>query len=186
MAIIANDLKKGMAVRWKDDICIVLETQHRTPGNLHAFVQGTFRSLKTGKSFTQRFGSAEKVELVNVSRSKWEYSYQDPTGYTFLNPDTYENLTLAPELVEESKPFLTEGMLCEVLFVEDKAVEVEVPSSVTLKVVNSPEGVRGDSSSNVMKPAVLETGLTLQVPLFIQEGEMIRVDTREKKYLGRA
>lgn len=186
MTVIANDLKKGMAVKWKDDIWIVTGTQHRTPGNLHAFVQGEFRSIKSGRSFNQRFGSSERLELVNMTRTKWEFSYQDQTGYIFINPDTYDSITLAPELVADVKMFLTENLLCDILFIDDKAVEVEAPPSVVLKVVESPEGVKGNSATNVQKAATLETGLVVQVPLFIKEGEMIKIDTRDSKYMGRA
>lgn len=175
-----------MAVKWNGDICIVLETQHRTPGNLRAFVQGTLRSLRTGRSFEQRFGSTDKLETVNVTRSKWEFSYKDQTGYTFMNPETYENITLQEDLIGEMKNYLTENLACDILFVEDKAVQIELPSSVTLKVVESAEGVRGDSANNVMKPAKLETGLSVQVPLFIKEGELVKIDTREGKYMSRA
>jgi len=186
MAVNANDLRKGMAVMWNGDVCIVLETQHRTPGNLRAFVQGTLRSLKTGRSFEQRFGSSDKLETVNVTRSKWEFSYKDQTGYTFMNPETYDNITLTEEIVGNAKNYLTENLAVEVLFVEDKVVEIEAPSSVVLKVVESADGVRGDSANNVMKPAKLETGITVQVPLFIKEGELIKIDTRENKYMSRA
>lgn len=186
MAVNANDLRKGMAVKWNGDVCIVLETQHRTPGNLRAFVQGTLRSLKTGRSFEQRFNSNEKIEQVNVSRAKWDFSYKDQNGYTFMNPDTYENLTLQPELLADVKDYLTENLGCDIIFVEDRAVTVEVPSSVTLKVAESADGVRGDSANNVMKAAVMETGLAVQVPLFIKEGELLKIDTRTGKYMGRA
>lgn len=186
MAINANELRKGQAVLWNGDTCIVLETQHRTPGNLRAFVQATMRSIKTGRSFEQRLGSADKLEVVNVSRSKWDFSYKDQSGYVFMNPETYENLTLSEEIVKDVKGYLVENLSCEILFVEDKAVSVELPSSVELTVVESADGVRGDSANNVMKPAKLETGVTIQVPLFIKEGEKVRVDPREGKYMSRA
>jgi len=182
MAVIANDLRRGMAVTKDGDIYVVLNTTHRTPGNKRAFVQATFRSLRSGLSSDHRLASDERLETVNVSREKWEFSYQDPTGFTFMNPENYENITLSQELVEEAK----ENTVCEILFIEGKAVSVEAPASVTLKVTESPEGVRGDSANNVMKMAKLETGIQLQVPLFIKEGEMIKVDTRERKYMGRA
>jgi len=186
MAINANDLRKGMAVLFNSDTCIVLETQHRTPGNLRAFVQATMRSLKTGRSFETRLGSSEKLETVNMSRSKWDYSYKDGDTYVFIEPQTYENLTLNEEIVKDVKDYLVENLTCEILFIEDKAVTLEVPSSVELTVVESSDGVRGDSANNVMKPAKLETGLVVQVPLFIKEGEKIKVDTREGKYMSRA
>jgi elongation factor P len=103
-----------------------------------------------------------------------------------MNPENYENITLPPELVEEAKDFISENTVCEILFIEGKAVSVEAPASVTLQVTESPEGIRGDSANNVMKMAKLETGIALQVPLFIKEGEKIKVDTRERKYMGRA
>ncbi|GAB4240177.1 MAG: elongation factor P [Candidatus Methylacidiphilales bacterium] len=186
MSVNANDLRKGMAVKWNGDVCIVLETQHRTPGNLRAFVQGTLRSIKTGRSFEQRFNSNEKIETVNVQHSKWDFNYKDHNGYTFLNTETYETLTLPEELVASVKDYLVENLTCDIMFVEDRAASVEVPSSVELKVVESPEGVKGDSANNVMKAAKLETGLQIQVPLFIKEGETIRVDTRTGKYISRA
>jgi elongation factor P len=187
MATTANDLRKGMAIKHNNDTCVVMDTQHRTPGNKRGFVQVKLRSLGSGRSFEQKFTSTDTVEPVNLHREKWEYSYEDHTGFTFMNPETYENLTLAPELVEEVKPFLTENLAVDLLSIDGKVVQIELPPSVTLKVTHSPEGLKGDSSSsNVMKPATLETGLTIQVPLFIKEGELIRVDTREKKYLSRA
>ena len=175
-----------MAVRYHGDVTVVLDVQHRTPGNLRAFVQATLRSIRTGKSSNVRFSSTETVELVDVSRRKLEYSYKDQDGYVFMDPENYETETLSPELVNESAAYLTENLAVEVLYAEGKPVEVELPSSVILKVVESAEGVRGDSSNNVQKPARLETGKTIQVPLFIKEGEMIRVDTRTGAYLGRA
>ena len=182
----ANDLRKGMAVRHHGDVAVVLDVHHRTPGNLRAFVQATLRSIRTGKSSNVRFSSTETVELVDVNRRKLEYSYKDQDGYVFMDPETYETETLSPDLINESAAYLTENLAVEVLYAEGKPVEVEFPSSVILKVVESAEGVRGDSANNVQKPARLETGKTIQVPLFIKEGEIIRVDTRSGAYMGRA
>ncbi len=175
-----------MAIRHNGSVCIVLETQHRTPGNLRAFVQATLRSVNTGKSAVQRFGSTEKVEEVMVNHSKLEFSYKDQTGYIFIDPQSYDTVTLQDEILAEAKNYLVENLSLEVLFVEDKAVSVELPSSVNLKIVESADGIRGDSANNVMKPAKLETGLELQVPLFIKEGEIIKVDTRNGTYMSRA
>jgi elongation factor P len=182
----ANDLRKGMAIRYNGDVTVVLDVQHRTPGNLRAFVQATLRSIRTGKSSNVRFGSTETVELVDVNRRKLEYSYKDQDGYVFMDPDTYESETLRPELLQNSADYLTENLAVEVLYAEGKPVAVELPSSVSLKVVESAEGLRGDSATNVQKPAKLETGKVIQVPLFIKEGEVIKVDTRTGAYMGRA
>jgi elongation factor P len=175
-----------MAVRYNGNVAIVLEVQHRTPGNLRAFVQAIIRYINTGKSADVRFGSTDKVEIVDVNRRKIEYSYKDQQGFHFMDPVTYDTVSLPPELLGDAKDYLVENLAVEVLYVEDRAAQVELPSSVNLKVVESAEGVRGDSANNVQKPAVLETGKSIQVPLFIKEGEIVNVDTRTGAYMGRA
>ncbi|NGO40427.1 elongation factor P [Limisphaera ngatamarikiensis] len=186
MAIAANDLRRGMAIEYNGEICVVLDVQHRTPGNLRAFVQATLRSIRTGKSSDVRFGSTEKVETVPLISRRMEFSYKDGEDFVFTDPETFETVTLSPELVGDARLYLVENGPVTVTFVEDRAVMVELPPSVVLTVTEAPEGVRGDSANNVMKPAVVETGLTLQVPLFIKAGEKIRVDTRTGKYIERA
>jgi elongation factor P len=183
---LANDLRKGMAIRYNGNPAIVLEVQHRTPGNLRAFVQAIIRYIGTGKSADVRFSSTEKVETVDVQRTTLEFSYSDNQGFHFMDPETYETITFDSQFVGDTKDFLTENLKVEVLYVEGRAAQIELPASVSLKIAESPEGVRGDSASNVMKAAVLETGRTIQVPLFIKEGELVKVDTRTGDYLGRA
>jgi len=183
---LANDLRKGMAIRYNGNAAIVLEVQHRTPGNLRAFVQAIIRYINTGKSADVRFGSTDKVETVDVSRSQLEFSYKDPQGYYFMDPETYETVSLNEDLLKEAKDYLVENLKVEVLSISGRPVQVDLPSSVIMKVVESADGVRGDSANNVQKPAVLETGLHIQVPLFIKEGERIKVDSRTGAYMGRA
>ncbi|HZT23207.1 MAG TPA: elongation factor P [Verrucomicrobiae bacterium] len=182
----ANDLRRGMAIDYNGDICVVLDMQHRTPGNLRAFVQATLRSIRTGKSSDVRFSSTEKIEPVPMITRKMEFSYMDGEDYVFTDPETYETVTLAAELVGEAKNYLVENGTVTVTFVEDKAVAVELPPSVVLTVTDAPEGIRGDSANNVQKPVKLETGITIQAPLFIKTGEKIKVDTRTGKYMERA
>ncbi|HEX7470851.1 MAG TPA: elongation factor P [Verrucomicrobiae bacterium] len=182
----ANDLRRGMAISYNGDICVVLDSQHRTPGNLRAFVQASIRSIRTGKSSDVRFSSTEKIEAVPMITKKMEFSYKDGEDYVFTDPENYETVTLAAELVGDGKNYLVENAIVTVTFVEDKAVTIELPSSVVLIVANAPEGIRGDSSNNVQKPVTLETGITVQVPLFIKTGEKIKVDTRTGKYMERA
>ena len=183
---LANDLRKGMAIRYNSNVAIVLEVQHRTPGNLRAFVQAIIRYINTGKSADVRFSSTEKVDLVEVNRQTLEFSYADHQGYNFIDPDTYDTITLQPELIAEAKDYLVENLKVEVLSIEGRPAQIELPSSVTLKVAESAEGVRGDSANNVQKPATLETGKVVQVPLFIKEGELIKIDPRSGTYMGRA
>ncbi len=182
----ANDLRRGMAINYNGDIAVVLDSQHRTPGNLRAFVQATLRSIRTGKSSDVRFSSTERIDVVPMKTRKMEFSYKDGEDYVFSDPETYETVTLTPELLGDAKSYLVENSPVTVTFVEEKAVSVELPSSVVLTVSNAPEGIRGDSANNVQKPVVLETGITVQAPLFIKTGEKIKIDTRTGKYMERA
>jgi elongation factor P len=182
----ANDLRRGMAISYNGDVAVVLDSQHRTPGNLRAFVQATLRSIRTGKSADVRFSSTEKIDVVPMMTRKMEFSYKDGEDYVFSDPENYETVTLPPEIVGDGKAYLVENGPVTVTFVEEKAVSVELPSSVVLKVSDAPEGIRGDSANNVQKPVVLETGITVQAPLFIKTGESIKIDTRTGKYMERA
>jgi elongation factor P len=182
----ANDLRKGMAIKYNGNAAIVLEVHHRTPGNLRAFVQAIIRYINTGKSADVRFSSTDKVELVDIERKQLDFSYKDNNGFHFMDPETYETITFHETLVGDAKDYLVENLSVQVLYAEGKAVEIELPASVALKVVESAEGLRGDTASNVTKPAVLETGKTINVPLFIKEGETVKIDTRTGAYMGRA
>jgi elongation factor P len=182
----ANDLRKGMAILYNGDVSVVLDTQHRTPGNLRAFVQASLRSLKTGKTSDVRFSSTEKMEVVPMMTRKMDFSYKDGEDFVFSDPETYETTTLTPETVGDAKNYLVENGSVTITYVDDKAVSIEMPSSVVLTVSDAPEGIRGDSSNNVQKAIVLETGITVQAPLFIKTGEKIKVDTRTGKYMERA
>ena len=175
-----------MAIIYNGDITVVLDMQHRTPGNLRAFVQATLRSIKTGKSSDVRFSSTERIEPVPMLTKKMEFSYKDGEDFVFTDPENYETVTLAAELIGDAKNYLVENAHVTVTFVEDKAVTVELPSSVVLTVTDAPEGIRGDSANNVQKAIIVETGITVQAPLFIKTGEKIKVDTRTGKYMERA
>lgn len=182
----ANDLRPGMAINYNGDIAVVRDTQHRTPGNLRAFVQATLRSIRTGKSSDVRFGSTEKIEVVPMMTRKMEFSYKDGDDFVFSDPETYETVTLSPEIVGDARNYLVENAPTTVTFVEDKAVSLELPSSVVLEVADAPEGIRGDSANNVQKPVTLQTGIIIQAPLFIKTGEKVKIDTRTGKYMERA
>ena len=182
----ANDLRKGMCIRYNSNPAIVLEVMHRTPGNLRAFVQVIIRYIGTGKSADIRFGSTDKVDLVDVERKELEFSYKDQGGYNFMDPETYDSVAFDETFIGDAKDYLMENLKCEVLYVEGKAANIQLPSQVILKVIESAEGVRGDSANNVQKPAVLETGKTVTVPLFIKEGERVKISTTTGEYLGRA
>ncbi len=186
MAVSANDLRRGMAVLHNNEVNVVMDVTHRTPGNLRAFVQASLRSIRTGKTSDIRFSSTEKVEVIPMLTRKMEFSYKDGDDFVFSDPETFETVNLPPELLGDSKNFLVENGIVTVTFVEDKAVTVELPSSVVLTVTDAPEGLKGDSANNVQKTITVETGVTLQAPLFIKTGEKIKVDTRTGKYMERA
>ena len=175
-----------MAIIHNGDVAVVLDMQHRTPGNLRAFVQATLRSIRTGKSSDVRFSSTEKIDVVPMMVRKMEFSYKDGEDFVFSDPETYETVTLPADLVGDAKDYLVENGVVTVTFVEDKAVSVEIPPSVVLTVTDAPEGVRGDSANNVQKAIIMETGITVQAPLFIKTGEKIKIDTRTGKYMERA
>lgn len=175
-----------MAIIHNGDVAVVLDMQHRTPGNLRAFVQATLRSIRTGKSADVRFSSTERIDVVPMMVRKMEFSYKDGEDYVFSDPENYETVTLSPDLVGDAKNYLVENGAVTVTFVDDKAVSVEIPPSVVLTVTDAPEGVRGDSANNVQKAIQLETGITVQAPLFIKTGERIKIDTRTGKYMERA
>src|SRR5581483_593900 len=182
----ANDLRRGMAINYNGDVAVVLDSQHRTPGNLRAFVQASIRSIRTGKSSDVRFSSTEKIEVVPMMTRKMEFSYKDGEDYVFSDPETYETVNLTPELVGDAKNYLVENAQVTVTFVEEKAVSIELPSSVVLTVADAPEGRRGDSANNVEKAVTMETGIIVQAPLFIKTGEKLKIDTRTGKYMERA
>src|SRR5258707_1624242 len=166
----ANDLRRGMAINYNGDISVVLDTQHRTPGNLRAFVQASIRSIRTGKSSDVRFSSTEKLEVIPMMTRKVEFSYKDGEDYVFSDPETYETVTVVPEIVGDAKSYLVENAAVTMTFVEDKAVSIELPSSVVLKVTDAPEGIRGDSANNAQKSITLETGIIVQASLIIKTG----------------
>ena len=175
-----------MAIQYNGDVCVVMDAQHRTPGNLRAFVQVTLRNLRSGKSSDNRFSSTEKVEVIPMMTRKMEYSYKDGEDYVFTDPETYEMTHLTPEIVGNAKDFLVENEAATVTFVADKAVLLELTSNKMMTVTEAPHGVKGDSATNVQKTVTLETGISIQAPLFIKTGEKIKVDTRNGKYMERA
>ena len=182
----ANDIRKGQVIKFNGEPHLVMETMHRTPGNLRAFVQIKMRNLRYGKALDQRFASTDTVEVLPTEKKSLEFSYADRGTYAFIDPNSFEQTELSEATLGDVKNYLTPGGTVDVLFVDEKPLSIDLPSTVSLKVVESAEGIRGDTSSNVQKPAKLETGLVIQVPLFVKEGEVVRVSTIDGTYLGRA
>jgi len=181
-----TDVRKGKVLNYQNAPHLVLDVQHRTQGRQAGFMQVTMRNLSSGASTNTKIRTTDSVEIMHTDMVKLEFSYVDADGYHFMDPDTFEDLILDQGLIEEAKDFLVETQAYSILHVDDKPISIDLPASLEMKVTESAEGVKGDTASNVQKPATLETGLTVQVPLFIKEGETIKVNTADRSYAGRA
>lgn len=182
----ASELKKGMIISDEGGLWAVIEMDHRTPGNLRAIYQSTLKNIVSGKLINKRFSPSDSVEKAELDSKKVQYLYKDHSGYHFMDNETYESIALDVDLVGPSKDFLKENLEVEVLYHDHRPVSISLPVSVAFKITASAPGTRGDTSGRALKPATLETGLVINVPLFIEEGETILVDTRTGEYLGRA
>jgi len=181
----ARELRPGTAIVLRGEIYIVTDFRISTPGNKRGFVQATIQSIKTGKNVQNRFSSSEEVQRANLDSNKCQYLYHDHSGHHFMNLTDFNSFPLPDNLVGEKKYYLKENDEVVIDFYEGAPIMLEVPNHVFLKLTEAPPWVKGDSVSNNTKPAVTETGLKLQVPIFLKEGEMIKVDTRTGEYLGR-
>ena len=180
------NLRKGHAVRHNNEVCVVTDHELKTPPRMASYVQMSIRSVATKKVFNLRLTSNDSMEGVVLERTPHEYSYKDSSGYHFLDPDTYEDMVVYEDLIEPVKNYLIEGQLYTLLIADGIVVSVDLPLTMTMTVAESSEGVKGDSANNVYKPATMETGLIVQVPLFINTGERINIKTEDNSYLGRA
>lgn len=185
-SVVATNLKKGQCIKYQGETGIVLGLDHRTPGKGNALIAATIRSFQSGKTKSIRFASSDKVDVIETDRQKLEFSYVDPTGFNFMDLTTYETITLDKDLVGDTVDYMKEGQEVEVLFVEGNAVTISLPASVELEVTEAAEGLKGDTANNPTKPATLQTGKVIQVPLFVKTGDMLKVSTEDGSYLGRA
>jgi elongation factor P len=181
----ANDLRPGIAIMLNKEIYLVTDFHHHTPGNKRAMIQATLQSLMSGKIIQQRFSSTEPVEEADLDSRKVQYLYHDTNGYHFMDMEDYHTIDLPDKMVGDKKYYLKENNEVTLDFHDGNPILLEVPNHVFLKITESPPWVKGDSVSNNMKPAVLETGLKIQVPIFISEGTVVKVDTRTGDYLGK-
>lgn len=163
----------------------VIEFHHRKPGKGPAFVRTKLRNLITGATIDHTFRAKEPLEQAFVEREQLEYLYKDSTGYIFMHPENYEQMMIPHKTVEPIADFLKENETVSVTMYENEVIEISLPSAVELKVEQAPPGIKGDTASGATKPVTLETGAVIQAPLFIEEGETIRVDTRTGEYVTR-
>ena len=181
----ATQLKRGMTIKHNGELYRVFSFQHITPGNWRGMVQTKLKSLKTGAIIEHRFRSEDKVDQAYLETHEMEYLYTDGSDYFFMNTENFEQFHLPRELLDDAVPYMIPNIKVQVQFHDGTPIGVELPTSVELKVVSTEPAMRGATVSNVNKPATMETGLVIQVPPFVNEGETIRVDTSEGKYLER-
>jgi elongation factor P len=186
MAIPATQLRPGMIIKHNDQLHLVFKVEHRTPGNLRAFIQAKLRNLRSGAMFEHRFRSADAIEKVVVDEIPMEFLYADGDDYYFMNPVDFEQMVLKSSTLGDAVEYLTANLQIKVSYFDGQPVGIELPQTVDLEVVETEPGLKSATASSVTKPAKLETGLVVQVPPFINEGEKVRISTAEGTYLERA
>jgi elongation factor P len=181
----SNDLKNGLVLNIDGQLWTVIEFQHVKPGKGPAFVRSKLKNVLTGKVVERTFNAGVKVETASVDKREMNYLYNDGSGFVFMDNQNYEQMTLTPEVVGEAKDYLLENQGAVVAVYEGNPIYVELPASVVLEITYTEPGLQGDRSSGGTKPATLETGFQIQVPLFIENNTKVKVDTRTGDYLGR-
>ncbi len=175
-----SDLRAGAVIKFNGENCVILESEHRTPGNLRAFYQVKMRNLRTGKLLENRFRSGESIDFVRVERRKYQYLYNDGQNLILMNPEDFEQVPVEPAILGDQINFLKENDMVDVAFEDTICLSAELPPSVNLRITHTEPGLRGDTATNVTKPATVETGATVMVPIFINEGDMIITSIKNK------
>lgn len=181
----SNDFRRGMVIKYNNDLFTVLEFLHVKPGKGGAFVRSKIKSLTKGTVLPVTFRAGEKVEEVRVEKQEVQYLYHDGDNYVFMDGETYDQYSLTQEDVGDSMKFVKEGTEMEISFYQDKPISVNPPIFTELEVTETEPAVKGDTATNVTKTATVETGATVQVPIFVEQGEKIKIDTRTSEYVER-
>ena len=180
-----SDFRNGLIIRFKNDLYTVVEFQHVKPGKGGAFVRTTLKNIKTGRVLDNTFRAGESIDPVRVERRKFQYLYRDGDFLICMDNETYEQLSVALNLFDDGVKFLKESEEVDILFDGDEIINVEIPIFINLKVIETEPGFKGDTATNVLKPARLETGANVSVPLFVNEGDILKIDTRTGTYVER-
>jgi len=180
-----SDISKGTFVRYNNELATVLEYEHRTPGNLRAFYQVKFRNLKSGKLIEQRFRPDDDIEIVRIMSRPQQYLYNDGSSIVCMDPETFDQFNLPIELLGESIKFLKEGILIQVSFEGEDAVYAEPPTSVDVEITYTENGIKGDTATRTLKPATIDTGAEIRVPLFINTGDKVKISGSTGEYMER-
>jgi elongation factor P len=180
-----SDFRTGFTMRHKNGLWTIVDFQHVKPGKGPAFVRTKLKNVENGKVVDITFRSGEKIDEVRLERREHQYLYPDGEFYVFMNTETYEQIQLHQDALGDLPKYIKESDMCSVLSLEGAALMVEAPATVELEVAQTDPGLKGDTAQGGSKPATMETGLVVQVPLFIDEGEVLKIDSRTGKYLGR-
>ena len=184
MQVSTAEFKKGLKIQFDGAPYTIVDFQHVKPGKGGAFVRTKLKHMRLGRVIDNTFRAGEKVELVDFDEKRMQFLYKDDR-YHFMDLDTYDQISLSAEEVGEARDFLKENTEVEILFIESSPVTVELPNFIEIQIAKTDPGIRGDTASGGSKPATLETGAVIQVPLFLNEGDVVKVDTRSGDYLGR-
>ena len=184
--ISSNDLRNGVTIAVDGQLWTVIEFLHVKPGKGSAFVRTRLKNVKTGTTLERTFRAGEKLEHATVDNRQMQMLYNDADGYHFMDQENFENVTLQRDLIGGPADFLKDGMVVDVQFHDATPIGVDLPAHVELRIVETDPGFRGDTATNTTKPAKLETGATVNVPLFVESGDVIRIDTRDRRYIGRS
>ena len=180
-----GDVKVGSILRYNGELCQVTEFQHRTPGNLRAFYQAKMKNLKTGKVVENRFRAGEEVEIARVEYKEMQFIYPEGEHIVVMDNETYEQMHIPADMFGDNAKLLKEGMTVKIAFENDQPLIAEPPTFVELEVTYTEPGLKGDTATNTLKPATVATGAIVQVPLFVNTGEIIKIDTRDWSYSGK-
>lgn len=180
-----SDFRPGLVIKYNNELWQIIEFQHVNPGNWRAFVRTKLKNITSGKVIENRFRAGEAIEIIRIERKEFQFLYHDGTGYVFMEKETYEQIPVMEEAIGDGAHFLKEGESVDILFNGTDITGVEMPITVELKVVETVPGVKGDSANPGTKPAKVETGATVNVPLFINEGDVVKIDTRTGGYIER-
>lgn len=182
----ATQIRKGMVLIYEGQLVKVIDFTHITPGNWRAMVQAKMRNIETGKQIEYRFRSTDKVDEAFLDEMEMEYLYNDGSNYTFMDSETFEQVTLQKDFLEDVLPFIKENDKVQVEFHNGRPVGVSMANTVELEVTYTEPGAKGNTATNVTKPATLETGYVVNVPIFVEIGDRLRIDTRTGEYIERA
>ncbi|SHJ09718.1 elongation factor P [Desulfofundulus thermosubterraneus] len=184
--ISTNDFRTGLTIDLDGEVYQVIDFQHVKPGKGAAFVRSKLKNLRTGAVIEKTFNAGEKIPRAHVERREVQYLYNDGTSYNFMDMETFDQFSLTKEQLGDAINFLKENMTINLLMFQGKSIGVDLPNFVELKVVDTPPGIKGDTASGGSKPATLETGYVVQVPFFIEVGDVLQIDTRTGQYIKRA